>query len=596
MRGNPWRDAVVKGAICMLATLPLLASPVRAGVEEDRPEAVVRMAYQGRRAEAARLARQALEQQPGDPILQNLAGVLLTGSGLGTEAEAAWDRSLADRPGDPIALYGKALTLAARGNLAQATEFLALCPKGDPDAMAILGRYLGALRAVPVGATDPSISKANRSADLCLQGMASARRGELQDATDRLVEAMKGLTGDPFGEPDGLLLTFDTTRPIAWAGERVPQGTGLASSGTATGAPASGTIQLQPDDVPSAVGFVSFKVDGRPVSVVNTPPYRFQLDTTRIANGPHSVEIVFHDSGGAAFNTVARTIRTWNNGAPGMTGLQRDRQARLEGMLWAMLTPHPSRLSMAYVAGISCRARGDMAGATRYLRVAAGIDPDHGVIREVLERAPVGTGEPIWKVPGRRFVALTFDDGPRPGMTERILAVLKAEGVKATFFVIGRHVAAYPALAASLHSAGMELENHSYTHANLAVIPPAVAETELLRASAAIEAATGRAPRYFRPPGGNTNVNVTRVAQRWGMSAAMWTVNAERLENVGPDALAGYVIEKTKPGSIILLHNGRAGTVEALPAIIRGIRAKGLEFATLEDLLTGRVAGRNRVE
>ena len=99
--------------------------------------------------------------------------------------------------------------------------------------------------------------------------------------------------------------------------------------------------------------------------------------------------------------------------------------------------------------------------------------------------------------------------------------------------------------------------------------------------------------RYFRPPGGNVNEDVSRVAARLGLTPCMWTINGEALENGSPNRLIEFIVGRSTPGAIVLLHNGRMTTVEALPKIIEGLRKRGFEFATLDQISPVRAVSRN---
>lgn len=184
-----------------------------------------------------------------------------------------------------------------------------------------------------------------------------------------------------------------------------------------------------------------------------------------------------------------------------------------------------------------------------------------------------------------KIVALTFDDGPKPELTEMLLNVLRQESVLATFFIIGRHAAAHPELVTKIVNAGMEVENHSYTHPNLTALPPEFVEREFVKTISTIRIPTGKRPKYFRPPGGNLNGEVSRIAADYGMTPCMWTVDGDSLETGRPERLIDFVLTRTNPGAIILLHNGRATTVEAMPKIIEGLRRKGYSFVTIEELV-----------
>ncbi len=204
--------------------------------------------------------------------------------------------------------------------------------------------------------------------------------------------------------------------------------------------------------------------------------------------------------------------------------------------------------------------------------------------------APFGYAQ-IWN--GNRdekLVCFTFDDGPHPSFTPRLLKLLREQDVKVTFFFIGRNVDICPDIARAALADGHELANHTYDHIRLTGVPPAVIERELTEGAASIERATGVWPIVFRTPGGGYSQEVLSVAQRLGMTMAQWSSNAMDAtqangENPSPDRIYRNVMSTMKPGSIILLHEPSKGSLEALPRIIRDLRAQGYRFVTLKEMM-----------
>ena len=204
--------------------------------------------------------------------------------------------------------------------------------------------------------------------------------------------------------------------------------------------------------------------------------------------------------------------------------------------------------------------------------------------------APFGYAQ-IWN--GNRdekLVCFTFDDGPHPSFTPRLLKLLREQDVKVTFFFIGRNVDICPDIARAALADGHELANHTYDHIRLTGMPPAVIERELTEGAASIERATGVWPIVFRTPGGGYSLEVLSVAQRLGMTMAQWSSNAMDAtqangENPSPDHIYRNVMSTMKPGSIVLLHEPSKGSLEALPRIIRDLRAQGYRFVTLKEMM-----------
>jgi peptidoglycan/xylan/chitin deacetylase (PgdA/CDA1 family) len=238
------------------------------------------------------------------------------------------------------------------------------------------------------------------------------------------------------------------------------------------------------------------------------------------------------------------------------------------------------------MASQAAEGLGDRAEARRWANLAAAISPADtprsALAQTAADAAPLVAGHP-----GRRVVALSFDDGPHAGPTDRILAILARERAKATFFAVGKYAAADPSLVRRIAQAGMELANHSFSHPNLTLLPDRAIADELLRTSACIADITGSAPAYFRPPGGRMCSRVARVAAGLGIRPCMWTVNATYAEAQGPVAVTTAVLGGVRPGAIVLLHNGSPATTAALPGLIGALRARGYEFVTVSELARG---------
>lgn len=186
---------------------------------------------------------------------------------------------------------------------------------------------------------------------------------------------------------------------------------------------------------------------------------------------------------------------------------------------------------------------------------------------------------------GQKLVALTFDDGPS-SYTDGFLRVLREKNVKGTFFVLGQLAAAYPDLARRIVREGHEIANHSWKHD----LYPSGAD--LQQTSNTIRSVTGFKPCSFRPPGGARNASVIAGAGRAGMKTVIWDVDPFDWRLPGTSAIRREVLSKTRPGSIVLSHDGggpRSQTLAALPGIIDGLRARGYRFTTVTEILGGRI-------
>ena len=187
------------------------------------------------------------------------------------------------------------------------------------------------------------------------------------------------------------------------------------------------------------------------------------------------------------------------------------------------------------------------------------------------------------------LVALTFDDGPNAHATPSILDTLGSEGVRATFFVLGRHADRWPSLVARARHEGHVVANHGYHHQKLLWKSPRYVHDDIAGGTAAILRAGGDRPTLFRAPHGQRNPWVTPIACSAGQRTVGWTLGVWDTARPGTRVIADRVVRGVGCGSIVLLHDGdgydpdgdRRQTAAALPMIIRGLRERGFSFTTL---------------
>lgn len=181
-------------------------------------------------------------------------------------------------------------------------------------------------------------------------------------------------------------------------------------------------------------------------------------------------------------------------------------------------------------------------------------------------------------------IALTFDDGPHPYFTDRLLTLLKKEHVRATFFTVGRLVMEYPYLVQEISLAGHELAGHSFTHRNLSRLSDDEVRRELSITRGMIEDLSGKRVPYFRPPGGQYNQRVVSLGKSMGLSMVLWSVFPKDHEEPSSDVIVDRVLQQATDGGIVLLHSGVEATYNALPRIVSELRKRGYRFVTISEL------------
>ena len=200
-------------------------------------------------------------------------------------------------------------------------------------------------------------------------------------------------------------------------------------------------------------------------------------------------------------------------------------------------------------------------------------------------------GEIIPRINTRqKVVALTFDDGPTPGVTEDVLSVLDEEGVKATFFVVGSELERHLEEGRKIVAAGHELGNHSYSHKRMVLKTPSFIESEIERTDQLIRQAGYQSTIHFRPPYGKKLILLPYFLSRTSRKTITWDVEPDSYPDIAADSnkIVAHVMEKVRPGSIILLHvmyKSRNETRKEVKGVITGLKGQGYSFKTISQML-----------
>ena len=187
----------------------------------------------------------------------------------------------------------------------------------------------------------------------------------------------------------------------------------------------------------------------------------------------------------------------------------------------------------------------------------------------------------------RPRVAVTIDDGPDPGSTRALLDALDAKGHRATFFVIGERAARHPELLAEMARRGHAVENHSLRHSWLTTFTPAPRlAAEIERTSALIVSATGRAPRWFRPPVGLLSPRVAHAVRLAGLQLVGWTATArDGVDSTSAERSLALLQRGLAPGAILVVHDARPGGAALLLRLLDLLDARKLRSVTLDELV-----------
>jgi peptidoglycan/xylan/chitin deacetylase (PgdA/CDA1 family) len=181
-------------------------------------------------------------------------------------------------------------------------------------------------------------------------------------------------------------------------------------------------------------------------------------------------------------------------------------------------------------------------------------------------------------------VYLTFDDGPTPTWTPRVLDLLARYRARATFFVVGRSAATWPELVRRAYAAGHGVGNHTWSHRRLTGLRGRALVAEVGATSAVIGRATGARPRCLRPPYGTVDAASAYQARALGLRLTMWDVDPYDWRRPGAGVIAGRVLGRVRSGDVVLLHDGggdRSQTVAALRQVLASLSARGFRFRAL---------------
>lgn len=195
----------------------------------------------------------------------------------------------------------------------------------------------------------------------------------------------------------------------------------------------------------------------------------------------------------------------------------------------------------------------------------------------------------------KKRVALTFDDGPSPVWTSKILDELKKSGVKATFFMVGHHVQKYPDVARRVAEEGHTIGNHGYAHSVLLYYTPPEIEEEIKYTEHVIRETTGRTTKIFRPPKAWLSKSIKEKIKSMGYDVVLWSLNSKDWVSFNHRDIVRYLAKRVKNGDILLFHDSgnvftteggnRNQTVKSISLLARTLQEKGFEFVSVEELI-----------
>ncbi len=232
-------------------------------------------------------------------------------------------------------------------------------------------------------------------------------------------------------------------------------------------------------------------------------------------------------------------------------------------------------------------------------RKAIPVDQDNPTARGPTVGGIINKDSPVPKVPppgvrtkyssihtDQMVLAMTFDDGPHPQNTPKLLDLLKERNIKATFFLVGTNVKAYPDLVRRIIAEGHEVANHTWSHPSLTSLSDEKIRSEMQRTQDAIVAASGYHPRIMRAPFGATNKRIEQwIYNEFGFPSILWSVDPLDWKRPGVAVVTRRLVEGAHKGAILLAHDIHAPTITAMPSTLDQLLAKGYQFVTVSQLL-----------
>ncbi len=187
------------------------------------------------------------------------------------------------------------------------------------------------------------------------------------------------------------------------------------------------------------------------------------------------------------------------------------------------------------------------------------------------------------------MIALTFDDGPHPRYTRQILEILKKEGIKATFFIVGENINYYDeGIVAEIINEGHELGNHTFNHEHTKAMSESEFYDDVRACHELVKKKYGYEMKIFRPPEGYIDDKVKNIANELGYSIIIWSIDTKDWEHVGSDIIVGNVEKNASDGDIILMHDYVSKpntTIGALERLIKKLKGEGYSFVTVSELI-----------
>lgn len=542
---------------------------------------------------AAAWFRRALASGRAEAVAQTGLGVAAFSLGDEPAATSALRAALATDAEIGAAVYYRALLALAEGDTTTAGDLLGLATAaGVPVAATQTGE---ALRQLALGDQDRArqLLTAAGSGTEAAPGLPWALPLSTVAPDAEGVVRLALVRGEPLG-----IAVAPQVQPAPPAPPQPAANGGLVVEQPLPGETVSGRVTIRASLLGAGqFEYVSIAVNGRVQAITNRQPFYAVWDTTQYADGPHEITV---RAVGPNELLAQLTVNLRNRPVAQAQGLANPydltRYKALGHRLGALMIHRqpPAQVDDMLLEAI---LGSDPAKALPLLEQMIYRDPEREQLtervvglyaRQGIARDALTLPQPTHGVPGQLRVALTFDDGPRPGYTEPILSLLAQHNAKATFLVTGIMSERYPDLLRQIDAAGHEIGSHTYNHFRLNTLSEHQQIAEMVRAKVAIDGVLGKStPRLMRPPGGHFNPQIRDMLAAVGYWPVFWTINCGAYASMPQHDAAAAIMAKMEDGAILLLHNGPDNTLDLLPALMHRLRVAGYKMVTASEIVAG---------
>ena len=524
-----------------------------------------------------------------DSLAHAALGVTLLSGGLADDAMAEFELACKLEGGCAEAIYGRGLVYLSKCELNRAAACFreAQEANGDLNVRPAI-EYVNSLVSGSYGGVEDNVHDESLQA---LGALGLMNEGRHSEAAAIWLALQHKAARPGFGERIGCTMTFLDNSPVALTGWPIRTRYTSTVDDEKNSNVVSGKVTLKADlRAAQGVDMVAFFVDNKLVGMTNYRPYRYSWDTSRAANGAHTIRIAGTDSDGNVISEKSTTVVVRNadlsSPSPRVSG---EEAAQVWQRLWDALRLKPSAAAINYNLALCAMEHKDTETATAALERVMAADPGYMDAADRLSElyGANNTYVRLHKVRSdAKVIALTFDDGPKEH-TAKLLDVLKEKGVKATFFVVGKQAQAFPEMVKWIAAEGHEVQNHTYTHRDLEYLSDDQIKREVFRTAAVVRSLTGKPGRFLRPPGGHEGRKLPGIMRKFGMTTVLWTTNCSKMEGTTRERVFNHVVGSAEAGGIVLMHNGEPVTLLALPDIIDELRGRGYRFVTVSELVEG---------